>query len=217
MQLRLFSPAAASRVAMYVGGLAVTALGIAIVIESGVGAGPWDTVAVGLHRLCGATVGTWSIATQLLIVLFTWFIGGGALSWGSVVAIVIRSLFLDLWLDLLPRLAGVSLYWAVQWMSFAAGVVLLGVGVGIYIEANLPKTPVDGLMLALRQKFGWSLTLSRTVIESFAVIAGLLLGGPVGLGTVLVAFVLGRVIFVSNRLIRKVCGVARETASMKSL
>lgn len=62
------------RIGIYLGGLALTALGIAIIILSLIGAGPWDTVAVGLNMHAGLTIGTWSIITQVIFTVITWII-----------------------------------------------------------------------------------------------------------------------------------------------
>ena len=62
------------RIGIYLVGLAVAALGIALIILSLLGAGPWDSVAVGLTNYFGLTIGTWSIISQLLFTLVTWII-----------------------------------------------------------------------------------------------------------------------------------------------
>ncbi len=192
------------RIGIYLGGLAITALGIALIILPMVGAGPWDTVAVGLNLHFGLTIGMWSIIAQAFVVLLTGWIERRKPSWGSIVTIVIRSWILDAWIYLALKDIDFTSSWEVQWLSLFLGVILAGVGMGIYLEAKFPRAPIDGLMMALHHRFGWSLSVSRTVIEFSAAFVGYFLGGPIGLGTIVVVLLLGKVIQVSNLLMKKV-------------
>ena len=80
----------------------------------------------------------------------------------------------------------------------------MGIGIGIYMEAHFPKSPIDGLMLAIHQRFQWSINTSRIIVELSGAVIGFLLGGPVGLGTLLIALVVGKIIQMTNRKIKKV-------------
>ena len=88
------------RIGVYLIGLAINTLGIALIIFSSVGAGSWDTVAIGLNHHWGLTIGTCSIVIQVLVILTTGIIERKRLQYGSIIAIVIRSLFLDAWIYL---------------------------------------------------------------------------------------------------------------------
>lgn len=191
------------RIGIYVVGLAITALGIAFIIRSLVGAGPWDTVAVGLTKHFGITIGTWSVISQVVFTLITWFIEKTRFKIESIIPIVVRSCFLDIWFYFVFKEATFTISWELQWIYFTLGLILAGVGMGIYMEAKFPKTPIDGLMVALSNRFGWSLSFSRMNIEVGGVLIGFLLGGPVGLGTLVTALFLGRIIQTSNRIIKK--------------
>jgi uncharacterized membrane protein YczE len=197
------------RIGIYLGGLAITAFGISLVILSMAGAGPWDTVAVGLNKHFGYTIGMWVIVSQAIVVLLTGLIERKRPSWGSIVTIVIRSWMLDAWIYLVFRNADFSSSLEMQWLSLFVGVILSGVGIGIYVEAKFPKAPIDGLMIALQNQLGWTLTVSRTVIESSAAMLGFLLGGPVGLGTLVIVLTLGKIIQVSNQIMKKALKVEK--------
>lgn len=197
------------RIAIYLGGLAITALGIALIILTLVGAGPWDAVAVGLTNHFGFTVGMWSIVAQTMVILLTGWIERKSPSWGSFVTIVIRSWMLDAWIYIGLKDVDFTSSWEIQWLSLFMGVILAGIGMGIYLEADFPRSPIDGLMMALHHRFGWTLTVSRTFIEFCAAFLGFFLGGPIGLGTIVVVFLLGKVIQVSNRVTKKVLNSRR--------
>ena len=190
------------RVGIYLVGLFISALGIALIILSAAGAGPMDTVGVGLTNHFGLTIGFWSTIAQLSLVFITGLIERRRLRIESVLPVVIRSVFLDIWIYGVFRNFDVSASaWEIQWLVFLLGVLGVGVGIGVYMEAKFPKTPVDGLMIAIQERFKWSLNASRITIELSAVLVGFLLGGPVGLGTLVVALGLGRIIQVANRLV----------------
>jgi uncharacterized membrane protein YczE len=191
------------RIAVYFVGLIITAFGIALIIKSSVGAGPWDTVAVGLKTHFGLTIGIWSIIAQGCVVAITAFIERARIQFESIVAIIIRSWFLDLWFYIILKDIDFTISAGVQWAAFLLGVCVAGVGIGIYVEAKLPKTPLDGLMIALSNTFGWSYSKSRIVIELSGAIIGFLLGGPVGAGTLVLALTLGRIISAVNRHVKK--------------
>ncbi|MGO4886722.1 YczE/YyaS/YitT family protein [Anaerobacillus sp. MEB173] len=190
------------RITIYIVGLLISALGICLIIKSEAGTGPWDTVAVGLNLHFGLTIGGWSIIAQAIVVMLTSIIEQKAPQIGSIVAIIIRSMFLDLWIYVVFINIDFTTSIITQWLIFSIGLIVVGVGIGLYLIAEFPKTPIDGLMVALNTRFGWSFSNARIIIESFAVLLGFLLGGPVGIGTVITAILLGRIIQISNKNIR---------------
>ncbi|MDQ7864988.1 hypothetical protein RCO48_39510 [Peribacillus frigoritolerans] len=118
--------------------------------------------------------------------------------------IVVRSWFLDFWYYIALANLDASNSLPLQWFIFALGVFTIGVGISIYMEAKFPSSPIDGLMIALSERFNLSISTSRLFIEASGLIIGYLFGGPVGVGTIIVALTLGRIIQTSNRLLKKV-------------
>ncbi|OMP66041.1 YczE/YyaS/YitT family protein [Domibacillus epiphyticus] len=191
------------RIAVYFAGLAITALGIALVVHSAAGAGPWDAVAVGLKLHFGLTIGMWSIIAQGCVVAITAMIDRTRFQFESIFAIILRSWLLDFWFYVVLKDIDFTSSVSIQWFTFGLGVLTVGLGIGIYVEANLPKTPLDGLMIALNNVFGWSFSTARMVIELSGAAIGFFLGGPVGVGTVIIALTLGRIISIVNRCVKK--------------
>jgi uncharacterized membrane protein YczE len=76
----------------------------------------------------------------------------------------------------------------------AGGVLVIGLGSGLYLAADLGPGPRDGLMTGLHHRFGWSIRRARTGIELIVLVVGFLLGGTIGLGTILFAFGIGPVV-----------------------
>jgi uncharacterized protein len=201
------------RIVIYLIGLAINALGIALIIFSTVGAGAWDTVAIGLNHSWGLTIGICAVIIQVLVVLATGIIERKRLQYESIIAIAIRSIFLDAWIYLVFNHIDQVASWELQWLYFIFGIISMGIGIGIYMEAHFPKSPIDGLMLAIHNRFKWSINTSRIVVELSGAVLGLMLGGPVGLGTLLIALVVGKIIQVANRKIKKVLNLEGLTIS----
>ena len=192
------------RIGIYLIGLAINALGIALIIFSTVGAGAWDTVAIGLNHSWGLTIGICTVITQVLVVLAIGIIERKRLQYESIIAIIIRSIFLDAWIYLVFNHIDQAASWEIQWLYFIFGIISMGIGIGIYMEAHFPKSPIDGLMLAIHNRFKWSINTSRIVVELSGAVIGFLLGGPVGLGTLIIALFVGKIIQMTNIKIKKI-------------
>jgi uncharacterized membrane protein YczE len=192
------------RIAVYLIGLALNALGIAFIIHSAIGAGSWDAVAIGAQHYVGLTIGICSVMIQVLVVFTTKIIERKRLQYGAIIAIAIRSMFLDAWTYLVFNHFSSPTSWELQWLYFLLGTLSVGVGIGMYIEAHFPKSPIDRLMLAIHHRFHWSINFSRIVCEGAGVLFGLILGGPVGLGTIIIALGVGKVIQYVNSKVKRI-------------
>ena len=181
-------------------GLLIFSLGITLCIKGhSLGISPWDVLHVGLNIHFGLTIGTWSIITGLLIVTGTAL---ATKSWpqiGTWLNMVSIGIFIDIFNWMIPDVA--NLYG--QIILFVLGVFIMGLGVGIYVSANVGAGPRDSLMLVLMKKTGWSLKRVRTILEVVVGLAGWALGGPVGIGTVIVALFLGQIVHITLPLSQK--------------
>jgi len=192
------------RIAVYLVGLAINAWGIALIIFSAAGAGAWDTVAIGLNHSLGLTIGICTVIIQVFVIIMTGLIERKRLQYESIIAIIIRSAFLDMWMFLVFNQLEQPISLGGEWLCFIGGMAAMGIGIGIYVEARFPKSPIDGLMLALHNRFNWSINQSRIVVELSGALIGFILGGPVGLGTVLIALFVGKIIQMVNMKVKKV-------------
>ncbi|MEU8522174.1 hypothetical protein [Streptomyces sp. NBC_01216] len=167
-------------------GLTLYGISSALLVRAGLGLEPWGVLHQGLAGRCGLTIGVVSIAVGA-IVLLLWIPLRQKPGLGTVSNVFVVGLAMDGTLALLPdargALARVSL--------LLAGIVLNGVATGLYIAARLGPGPRDGLMTGLHRLTGRSIRLVRTAIEVAVVATGFLLGGSVGVGTVLYALSIG--------------------------
>jgi uncharacterized membrane protein YczE len=166
-------------------GLVLCGVAIALTVQADLGLGPWDVFHQGVSELTGIPIGTVVILTGATVLL-GWIPLHQRPGIGTIANMIVIGLVADLALLWLPEpdLLGVRIAFML------AGVLLFGPGSGLYIGAGLGPGPRDGLMTGLAAR-GPSIRLVRTAIELAALAVGLLLGGTVGIGTVLFAFTIG--------------------------
>ncbi|WP_155594037.1 YczE/YyaS/YitT family protein [Lysinibacillus cavernae] len=180
-----------TRCLFFITGIIVLSFGITLTIKGQLfGVGSWDVLHIGLTKTLGLTIGMWSIILGLTILAFDMLITKKFPLPGTFIDMFLAGIFIDIFNYWLPEIDG---FW-MQLVSYLTGLVLLGWGCGMYMVANLGIGPRDTLMLMMVHKLGWSVTRSRTTMEVTVAVIGFLLGGPIGIGTVIMAFGLGPIV-----------------------
>jgi len=168
-------------------GFALYGLAIALLIRANLGASPWAVLEVALSQWTSLTVGTTSILVGLVVL-------AGALAlkeqvgWGTLANILFIGPWLDASLWLLPNITNNL---PLQIAYLLAAVAVMGIASAIYIGVKAGAGPRDSLMLAVNRTTGVSVRLARGAVEVSVVCAGWLLGGPLGLGTLAFAILIG--------------------------
>ncbi|MEH7179701.1 YczE/YyaS/YitT family protein [Neobacillus vireti] len=143
----------------FIFGLIVFGLGIALTVGGKlIGIGPWDVFHYGLFLRIGLTIGTWNIIMGLLLLMVSFIATKKLPKIGAFLNMLLIGLFTDFFIWLLPSTN--SLIGAV--IFFSIGAVLMGVGTGIYMSADLGSGPRDGIMLLIIGKTGWSIQRVRS-------------------------------------------------------
>ena len=176
-------------------GLVVFGIGIAVMAASGLGLGPWEAFHQGIASRTGLALGTVSILVGIPVLALWWPLGERP-GIGTILNVAVIGTATNLALPLLPRPGEPVLQLAMS----VSGVLLIGLGSGLYLAADLGPGPRDGLMTGLHHHFGWSIRRARTAIELTVLVVGFLLGGTIGLGTILFAFGIGPVVQVLLRI-----------------
>lgn len=179
------------RWAFFIVGVLLMSLGISMTIKGQrFGISPWDVLHVGLYNHLGLSIGMWAILMGIIIVVATMI---GTRKWpqlGTWLNILVIGSFIDVFNWFIPNITS----FAGQLIIFFGGVLVIAIGVGVYVSPNVGAGPRDSLMLLIIKKAGWSIRTVRTGIEVFVAVAGWLLGGPVGIGTVALALFTGPLI-----------------------
>ncbi len=182
------------RWSFFVFGLMILAFGISLTIKGKqLGIGPWDVFHYGLFLKFGLSIGSWSIISGCLLLLISSVIKKEWPKIGALLNMVFLGLFIDFFNWLLPSVDGLI----GQSLVYLFGIIFLGYGIGLYVSADLGAGPRDHFMLLIVEKTGWSIPWVRNGIEITIFLIGWLLGGPVGIGTVIIAFGLGPILGIS--------------------
>ncbi|HOI81194.1 MAG TPA: hypothetical protein PLP89_07700 [Synergistales bacterium] len=180
-------------------GLFLFSLGIAMTMKANLGFAPWDVFHQGISNKIGLSIGNVSILIGLFICLGV-ALAGEKLGMGTILNMLLIGFFLDrvLELGLIPPMDG-FLYGL---LMMTAGLFVISLGTYFYMGSGFGAGPRDGLMVVLERKTGLPVGLCRAIIESLAVFLGWLMGGPVGLGTVIAAFGIGLCVQVTFSLLK---------------
>ena len=172
-------------------GLLVFAGSEALILHAGLGVMPWDVFQQGLVNRWGLTMGTWSIIVGVGVLLL-WIPLRQKPGIGTVSNAIVIGALLDPILRALP--VPESIGWRAAYLL--VGILVNGIATAAYIGARLGPGPRDGLMTGLVRLTGLSVRLVRTGIEVAIVAIGWLLGGNLGVGTVVFALAIGPVVHV---------------------
>lgn len=170
-------------------GLVLFGLGVAVMVMSDLGLSPWEVLHQGISEQTGVPIGTVGIITGLFVLLL-WIPLRERIGLGTVLNVILIGLVIDMTLFLYDY--GGEPLWVRTLMMFA-GVGLIGLGTAFYIGAGLGPGPRDGLMTGLARR-GYPIGPVRIGLEVAVLVVGWLLGGTVGVGTLVFAFGVGLLI-----------------------
>lgn len=167
-------------------GLALYGASSALLVQAGLGLEPWNVLHQGLAELTGLSIGVVSIGVGAAVLLL-WIPLRQRPGLGTVSNVFVVGLAMDGTLACVPEARTL----VAQAPLLAAGLVLNGVATGLYIAAGFGPGPRDGLMTGLHRRTGRSVRLMRTSVEVAVVATGFVLGGTIGVGTLLYAVTIG--------------------------
>ncbi len=189
MRERWIPSDARHRLPMLFVGVVVFGLGIALMVQAGLGLGPWEAFHQGIADKTGLQIGTVSILLGIPILVLWWPLGERP-GIGTLLNVIVIGTATNIGIGLIPTASGVP----VQLVMMLAGVVTIGLGSGLYLATDLGPGPRDGLMTGLHHRFGWSIRRARTLVEVVVLVAGWALGGTIGLGTIVFALAIGPIV-----------------------
>ncbi|MDT8903183.1 YczE/YyaS/YitT family protein [Anaeroselena agilis] len=169
-------------------GLCLFGLGIVLTVKSNMGTGPWDAFHLGLINYLPLTLGQVSQLTGVIVIALSALMGIHP-GWGTIANMYFIGVFIDLFMAS-PWISA-PLFWPGQLAMLLGGVLVIGWGSYFYLTAALGAGPRDSFMVGAIHKTGWPVWKVRTILETSVAAAGYLLGGPIGIGTLIVALTLG--------------------------
>lgn len=183
-------------------GLVLFGVGLWLGLVAELGVGPWDVLTGGLSQQTGVRFGLMAIVVSVVVLL----VGVAARvrpGIGTLLNVFVIGAVLDLLLTspLLADLDDAPL--PLRLLATLGGIATVAAGSALYLGAHLGPGPRDGLMVAIHVRTGWRVGTARAVLECTVLVLGVLLGGPVGIGTLLFALGIGPAVQVAFRVLRQ--------------
>lgn len=189
------------RVAILFFGLSIFGLGDALLVQSNIGNAPWTVFAEGLSLKTGWTLG-FSTFIISIFVLLAWIPLREHPGFGTLSNIVLIATFIQVGVSIFPEqdshLGGV--------LYVLSGIALVGIGSSLYITCGLGPGPRDGAMTGIHNVTGVRVGRVRLAIEVTVLIVGALMGGTVGLGTLLFALLIGHSVAIALGVVARLTG-----------
>lgn len=180
-------------------GLWLFGTGEALLVASALGVSPWTVLAEGLSVRLPLSIGA---ATLVIsgVVLLMWIPLKERPGLGTISNALVIALALQVMVQVLPDPSAL----AVRFAFVLLGIAFIGIGSGLYLTTNLGPGPRDGWMTGMHLRFGWPISGVRLGIEGVVLVIGWLLGGTVGIGTVLFAVLIGPSVGYGLRVVGRI-------------
>ena len=180
-------------------GLLFYSLGIVVLLQANIGYAPWEVFHVGLANVLNMSIGVASIIAGLVIVVTVTLLGE-KFGFGTIASMVLTGVFIDIILaiDVIP----ISDNLAIGVAMIFAGLFLISLGSYFYIKSAFGVGPRDNLMVVLSRKTKLPVGICRGSIEVIVTTIGWLLGGMVGIGTLISAFAIGFCVGLTFRVLK---------------
>jgi uncharacterized membrane protein YczE len=189
-------------------GLVMFGAAIALMVHSELGLPPWEIFHQGISRMTGIPIGTVSVIVGAAVLL-AWIPLGESPGIGTALNVVTVGTSTNVALVVMPTSTDAAVRVAFE----ATGIILYAVATGIYLSADLGPGPRDGLMTAMHHRYGWRIGWARTAIEIVVLLVGVVMGGTLGIGTVVFALTMGPLIEMSLRIFDREGRVLRRRAA----
>ena len=180
-------------------GLVLFGLGEGLLIVSLTGASPWSVLAQGISLNVDLSIGTITLFISIGVLLF-WLPLNQKPGIGTILNALIVALMIDISIALIPSPTN----YISQLLLAIFAVLIVGLGSGFYLVANLGPGPRDGLMTGIQKKTNLPIAAVRAFLEITVVSIGWYLGGTVGIGTLLFAFGIGPAVALGLFLVGKI-------------
>lgn len=176
------------RVAAFVFGIVIVGLGISLMVSAHLGVAPADVLSTGGAERLDIGVGTMGWISGGCVTLVAWALGRRP-SWGTLIGTITVGQSVNLFLEVVPEPNGL----VVRSIMLALGLVIIYAAIAIGVATNLGTGPIELLMLALSDR-GLSMRVARWSLEGVVFVVGVVLGGQIGVGTLLFVLLTGPVL-----------------------
>src|SRR5690625_290334 len=190
------------RSVLFLFGLCVFSLGISITIKvNHLGIHPWDVLSLALFEQLGLSIGAWNIIVGILLIFVSFILDRSYIKIGTFLNAIIIGFMIDFYLGL--SILPTATHTWLDVVTIIVGIVIMGVGGGLYNAAGIGSGPRDGFMLSISDKTGMSVGKVRIITELLVLFIGWLIGGTIFIFTFIFTFIQSPIFqFVYLRLVR---------------
>lgn len=185
------------RFLMLIVGIFLIGLGVCLYVQADVGAEPFTVLAQGVACSTGLQFGRAMQSLNIVIILIILVADRHRIGLGTLLSAILVGFFADTLMNWIPHASSTL----VAVLMLMAAVIVMGVGVGIFITADLGEGAVEGLMLLIHRSTGLEVRWARVLMDFGCVLVGALLGGSIGVGTLVGAFCTGPIIQETLRVL----------------
>ncbi len=187
------------RIGLLLGGLSISAVGIAMMLMANIGLEPWSVLQNGMSLFFGMTYGTAAMIVGAVVIAIA-IACGESFGLGTLANIFFCPVLIDiiLWLDFIPQMD--TLWGGI--LMLLGGMELLAIGTWMYMKSALGSGPRDALMVVLARKTKFSVGFCRAAVELIVIFIGWKLGGQVGIGTIITGIGVGTLFNLNFALFR---------------
>lgn len=191
------------RWAFFIVGMIVLTFGARMILLSTLGVSGLDAMAIGLAEWTSLSIGTMIIVLGVVLTLIGSIINKYLDLLPITISLLIGGLY-DIWGSILFNQISFPTNELYKGCIFLIGIIIAPMGAALYIFSQFSVGPVDYIMLAIRRRYNYSIQISRILLEGVFVVAGLFIGGPIGIGTIGIMLFWGPVLQVYLHILEKV-------------
>ncbi|MEH7353894.1 membrane protein [Neobacillus drentensis] len=179
------------RLLFFIFGLSIMTFGVCMTIEvADIGVGAWDALNVALTEKVGLSVGKWVMIDGAVLVIVNSLLVRRRPDLLSLLTIIFIGSLVDFWLVTVFDLFTIEQFIAKLGMLLM-GILIIGIGAAIYLQAKFPQSPIDNFMLAIKERLHVNLMTAKTLGEITALVPAFFLKGPISYGTIIITFTVG--------------------------
>ncbi len=180
----------------YAGGLLLLTFAISLIVQSQIGASPWDAANAGLGAITPLSFGTWTTLTGIGLVFLISFITKTRPVYMSILVGLVTGILIDFWTKILNIIAIEP-----SFMIGIIGIILFSLGISLYTKTNLPTNPIDNFMVNLIEHKNFSYGKAKLITDIIGLTIALLVGGPIGIGTIIIYLLVPLLLQIFDRII----------------
>ena len=189
------------RTVCFLAGMLIMTFGARMFVVSALGANTLDSFCVGMADTTFLSVGVWVNIAAVMMLLISVVIGRQKFKWMALVSSLAFGVFFDMWSYITKDIEITAIY--IQIPLFVTALLCATFGNSIYLLPQFPITALDELMMSLKNRFDISIKVSRIILDISFTILGLIVGGPVWIGTLLIAILYGPMLQTFYRMIEQ--------------